>query len=158
MILQEKHHYFLQCILLAVLLIIQNSFSLAFDKIIAIVDKEIILHSDLEEMKELYQNQPVFQDMDDEKKLGFILEKLINEKIMLTIAQRDTTIELSEGELDHSSKNYLQQLYDQNGGRVCGVVGSRVWEFRVQGSKFRVQGLTFQPLNFWMVRFLTEII
>jgi len=116
MLNQQKVLLYLKGFSLAILMLAQVSFSIPFDKIIAIVDKEIILHSDLEEMMELYKNQPMFIEMDDNKKMGFILEKLIDEKIILTIAERDTTIELSKAEIDHSAKNYLQQLYDQNGG------------------------------------------
>jgi len=111
-----KFPFLSHCSFLALLIMTPIVYPVPLDKIVAIVDKEIILQSDLEEMKELYANQPVFQNMDDDKKMGFILEKLIDEKIMLTIAERDTSIELSEGELDHSAKAYLQQLYDQNGG------------------------------------------
>jgi len=118
MTIQKKTFLISHSTLLLVLMISHSLFPMAFDKIVAIVDKEIILHSDLMEMKELYQNQPIFKDLNEEQKMGYILDKLINEKIMTTIAERDTSIELSDGELDHSTKNYLQQLYDQNGGEL----------------------------------------
>ncbi len=87
-----------------------------FDNIVAVVDKEIILKSDLDEMLAAYKSQPMFENMNEEQQYGFLLEKMIDEKIMLAVAERDTNIEVTVAEVDAAMNNYLQQIMEQNGG------------------------------------------
>ena len=63
-----------------------------FDKIAVIVGNEIVLQSDMEELQAFYKSQPAFSEMKDDEVKQKILDKLIEDKVMLVMAKRDTAI------------------------------------------------------------------
>jgi peptidyl-prolyl cis-trans isomerase SurA len=87
-----------------------------FDRIVALVDDEIILQSDLAEFESIYQDQPMFSSLSDEEKRKQLLDKLIDEKVMLVIANRDTSLKISEGEIEAGTKMHLGRIIEENGG------------------------------------------
>ncbi len=90
--------------------------SVVFDRIIATVDDEIILQSDLEKIEEVFKNQPPFNTYSQEERRHKILQKLIDEKIMLAIARRDTTIIITDKEVESSVSHHIARVTQQYGG------------------------------------------
>jgi parvulin-like peptidyl-prolyl isomerase len=80
-----------------------------YDKIVAVVDGEIILHSDLMSTVYQLQNYPGFKGLpqvDLEKK---VLNQLIDDKVLLAIAVKDT-LAATEDELEQKVNEHLNKL------------------------------------------------
>ncbi len=87
-----------------------------FDRIVAIVDDQIVLLSDVEEFEAMYQSQLPPNQQGGVSSKEIILEKLIDEKVMLSIAKRDTELVISEKELEMAAEQRYASIVEQNGG------------------------------------------
>ncbi|MFC1585069.1 peptidylprolyl isomerase [Fibrobacterota bacterium] len=104
-------------ILLLVVILAGNAAGVPFDRIVAVVDDEIILQSDMNDLESMYKEQPPFNTLSEEALRKQILEKLIDEKVMLAIAKRDTDLTIMEGEIEPRVKMHLARIMEENGGQ-----------------------------------------
>jgi len=84
------------------------------DEVVAIVEDEIILRSDVNVMLASFLQQ---QEMPYSDKLWFdALNELVNQKVLLIHARRDTTLEISEEQINQALDERVQALAAQVGG------------------------------------------
>ncbi len=106
-------------IIYALLISISLGWTAPLDKIIAVVGDEIILQSEINEMIAAYQQQGrSFQSASPEEVQKMLLKNLIDEKVMITIANRDTTIILTDEEVERTVKDQVSRMSTQNGGET----------------------------------------
>ena len=88
------------------------------DRILAIVDEEIILLSDLNEALQQAAVQLELDPQSDREKIeqlrSELLDRMIDEKILLVKAKEDT-IEVTDSEVEKTLENRIQQTIDQYG-------------------------------------------
>ena len=94
----------------SVFLVFSVSFSL--NKIAAVVGEEIILKSDVEEMVSMQASQGVY--LSDEK----VLEALIQQKVLVYFAKKDSSLVVDEGQLNKMVKEQLDSYKTQFGGAI----------------------------------------
>jgi peptidyl-prolyl cis-trans isomerase SurA len=103
-------------ILLIGLLFLSSSFSRAqqvLDRIVAVVGDEIISDSELELQLTLYVNQMGIEVTSEAQKNQLkaeMLEQMVNDRVLLLAAQKDTTIEVSSREVEESVKEQLDRV------------------------------------------------
>ena len=104
---------------LTVLLKSQNN-SIFIDGVAAVVEDKIVLKSDLNQMVNMMaiqQNINPNEDINRFIKLkSFVLESMIDQKILLEMAEEDTTIEFSEKEVDQALDQQINNILMQAGG------------------------------------------
>ena len=93
-----------------VFLVFSLSFSL--NKIAAVVGEEIILKSDIEEMVSMQASQGVF--LSEEK----VLETLIQQKVLVYFARKDSSLVVDETQLNQMVKEQLDSYKTQFGGSI----------------------------------------
>lgn len=87
------------------------------DGIVAQVDDQIILLSEIEEMRQVLAMQnPAFRRTPASLQRREMLERLIEEKVVLAKAKQDTTIRVSEKDLTPRVEETYQQYVKQSGG------------------------------------------
>ena len=82
------------------------------DQIVAVVGKNIILKSDIEEMFQQQQAQGITSDGDMKCE---ILENLLVEKLLLAEAELDTTILVSDSQLNQNLEQRIQYFISHLG-------------------------------------------
>jgi peptidyl-prolyl cis-trans isomerase SurA len=103
-------------ILLIGLLLLFSSLSTAqqiLDRIVAVVGDEIISDSELELQLTLYVNQMGIEVTSEAQKNQLkaeMLEQMVNDRVLLLAAQKDTTIEVSSKEVEESVKEQLDRV------------------------------------------------
>ncbi len=88
----------------------------AFDRILAQVGDEVILLSEVEDLRVGMANQPGFSALSPEKQREQILQRLIDEKVLLVKARRDTSIKVQEREVQQHTEDRWKNLVQQQGG------------------------------------------
>jgi len=90
------------------------------ESIVAVVDGKIILHSDL--MTELYQyqNVPGFLQLPEQEQRSRVLEKLIEEKVLLSRVSRDS-ITVDDAELAQRVDMHVKNLAARQGATVAAL-------------------------------------
>ncbi len=88
------------------------------DKILITVGNEIILESDLEVA--LLQNSsiPEFNSLSEEQKKSAILNQIVDSKVLYITALKDTSILVTETEIETGVNFRLQQMSQQTGGSI----------------------------------------
>ncbi len=87
------------------------------DGIVAQVDNEVILLSDIEELRQIMSMQnPGFRLLSTEEQRREILDRLIDEKVVLAKAHQDTTIRIFDKDLQLRVDETYQQYIRQSGG------------------------------------------
>ncbi len=87
------------------------------DGIVAQVDDQIILLSEIEEMRQVLAMQnPAFRRTPAALQRREMLERIIEEKVVLAKAKQDTTIRVSEKDLTPRVEETYQQYVKQSGG------------------------------------------
>lgn len=86
------------------------------DRIAAVVGNQIILESELETQVQIYLAQsgvtnPTQQDFNRLKQ--DILEQMINDRLILVQAEKDTTIRVSPAEIENALEQHLERLKSQ---------------------------------------------
>ena len=120
---------------LTVLLKSQNN-SLFIDGVAAVVEDKIVLKSDLNQMVNMMaiqQNINPNENINRFIKLrSFVLESMIDQKILLEMAEEDTTIEFSEKEVDQALDQQINNILMQAGGEKEAekMLGQSIKSFR----------------------------
>jgi len=86
------------------------------DKIVAVVDKYIILQSEMEEMAAALAAQGMSSELQGSENNQRILARLIDEKLLLVLAERDTNIVITPAEVEKMIDAQMRQLAQENGG------------------------------------------
>ncbi|UCB51912.1 MAG: peptidylprolyl isomerase [Candidatus Zixiibacteriota bacterium] len=103
-------------VLLIGLLLLFCSLSAAqqvLDRIVAVVGDEIISDSELELQLTLYVNQMGIELKSEEQKSELkaeMLEQMVNDRLLLLAAQKDTTIEVTSREVEEAVKEQLDRV------------------------------------------------
>jgi peptidyl-prolyl cis-trans isomerase SurA len=103
-------------LLLICLFLLISSLSFAqqvLDRIVAVVGDEIISDSELEIQLTLYVNQMGMEVTSEAQKSELkaeMLEQMVNDRLLLLAAQKDTTIEVSSREVEEAVKEQLDRV------------------------------------------------
>ena len=117
------------------LLFSQNN-SLYVDGVAAVVENKIVLKSDLNQMVNMValqqridpnQNRPQYLKLRE-----VVLSSMIDQKILLEMAEEDTTIEISEKEVDAALDQQIENILLQAGGKTAAekMLGQSIKSFR----------------------------
>ena len=117
------------------LLFSQNN-SLYVDGVAAVVENKIVLKSDLNQMVNMValqqridpnQNRPQYLKIRE-----VVLSSMIDQKILLEMAEEDTTIEISEKEVDAALDQQIENILLQAGGKTAAekMLGQSIKSFR----------------------------
>ena len=117
------------------LLFSQNN-SLYVDGVAAVVENKIVLKSDLNQMENMVslqqridpnQNSPQYLKLRE-----VVLSSMIDQKILLEMAKEDTTIEISEKEVDAALDQQIENILLQAGGETAAekMLGQSIKSFR----------------------------
>ena len=117
------------------LLFSQNN-SLYVDGVAAVVENKIVLKSDLNQMVNMValqqridpnQNRPQYLKLRE-----VVLSSMIDQKILLERAEEDTTIEISEKEVDAALDQQIENILLQAGGETAAekMLGQSIKSFR----------------------------
>lgn len=123
------------------------------DKIIAVVDEEIILQSDLQEALAQMQNQPGFSSLNEQAQRSKVLNQLIDNKVLLAIARTDTNIVVTEAEVERTVQMQLERQEENSGGKyrfaetLKQYYGMTVEDFRQQMMKNMEEQSLIQKLQ-----------
>ncbi|MFL2995213.1 MAG: peptidylprolyl isomerase [Candidatus Neomarinimicrobiota bacterium] len=110
--------------------------SLFIDGVAAVVEDKIVLKSDLNQMVNMMaiqQNINPNENINRFIKLrSFVLESMIDQKILLEMAEEDTTIEFSEKEVDQALDQQINNILMQAGGEKEAekMLGQSIKSFR----------------------------
>ena len=117
------------------LLFPQNN-NLYVDGVAAVVENKIVLKSDLNQMvnmmalqQKIDPNQNRIQYL---KLRDAVLSSMIDQKILLELAEEDTTIEVSEKEVDTALDQQIENILIQAGGKTAAekMLGQSIKSFR----------------------------
>jgi peptidyl-prolyl cis-trans isomerase SurA len=87
------------------------------DGVVAQIDDQIVLLSELEELRMVSaQQQPGLQNAPADQQRKEILERLIDDKVVLVKAKQDTTIKVSERDIAPRVEEAIGRYVDQQGG------------------------------------------
>lgn len=86
------------------------------DEIVAVVDGNLILRSDLDLMLAQVTQGRQLPPAQAPQIKGQVLQQLINQEVMLIHAKQDTTIQVSDEEVDKQLEQQIQQLAGRLGG------------------------------------------
>lgn len=143
------------------------------DRIVAVVDKYVILQSEVEELVQMMSSQGMLQGTEPAEAVAKMLPRLIDEKLLLVIAERDTNIVITPAEVEKMVDGQIKQLAQENGGmdRLSELVkqstgysfaefrNKRKDQMREQAYKQRLQQRTvgqFEPSALQVKQFFTE--
>ncbi len=107
----------------------------SYDKIAAVVDGNVILESDIMEALYQYSNMPGFGTLDGDSLKAKVLDKLIDEKIILAKARLDTML-VSQEEMNELVDNHIAKLSvnfpnkEQLAQRIKSETGMTMSKFR----------------------------
>ncbi|MEO7427150.1 MAG: peptidylprolyl isomerase [Fibrobacteria bacterium] len=89
----------------------------AYDGIVASVDDQIIMLSELEELRMVSaEQQPGMLHVPVERQRQDILDRLIDDKVVLVKAKQDTTIKVSEKDIAPRVEDAISRYVEQQGG------------------------------------------
>ncbi len=102
--------------LLLSLAMISSAASQTLDRVVAVIDNQIILLSELDAQIQIFAIQNKFQIPDetalDSMRADF-LDKMIEDKVLLVQAEKDTTIEVTNREVDEALTNQINTIKSQ---------------------------------------------
>ena len=85
--------------------------------IAAMVDGTPILFSDLEELRQaMIAQRPAFSQLPTSRQREQILDRLVDEKVLIAKARQDTTIKVTDKDVDARAEEWYQRLVQQQGG------------------------------------------
>ena len=92
------------------------------DGVAAIVEEKIVLKSDLNQMVNMMAiQQRIDPNKDLDKYINLreaVLRSMVNQKILLEMAEEDTTIEATEKEVDQALEQQIENILQQAGGKL----------------------------------------
>ena len=86
------------------------------DGVVAVVDDQVVLLSELEELRMVSAGQPGLQRESPDQQRKELLEKLIDDKVVLVKAKQDTSIKISERDIAPRVEEAISRYVDQQGG------------------------------------------
>jgi peptidyl-prolyl cis-trans isomerase SurA len=95
------------------LLLCSSSAQQVLDRIVAVVGDQIILESELNMQLELYLSQMRITPKSERERSQLkreLLDQIINDRLLLVAAQKDTLIEVTTQEVDEAVKNQLKKV------------------------------------------------
>ncbi|SVD88898.1 uncharacterized protein METZ01_LOCUS441752, partial [marine metagenome] len=106
------------------------------DGVAAVVEEKIVLKSDLNQMANMVAIQQRIdpnKDFDKYLKLRVsVLGSMVDQKILLEMAEEDTTIEATEKEVDQALDQQIENILQQAGGKTSAekMLGQSIKSFR----------------------------
>ncbi|PJA28709.1 MAG: hypothetical protein CO189_04185 [candidate division Zixibacteria bacterium CG_4_9_14_3_um_filter_46_8] len=100
-------------ILLALFGLSRIGFAENIDRILAIVDSEIILNSEFTAQYQMMATQGAFKGLtqdETEKAKGDLLDQMINDKLILIIARGDTSIVVTSQEINEALEDHIKNV------------------------------------------------
>ena len=95
--------------------------TLFVDGVAALVEDKIVLKSDLNQMVNMMAiQQKIDPNKDPEKYFGLrqaVLTSMVDQKILLALAEKDTTIEVGEKEVNQALDLQVENIIRQAGGK-----------------------------------------
>lgn len=92
------------------------------DRIMVVVGDKIILQSELESQYALYTSQLKLEIMDSQEKMRIkkeLLEQMINDKLILIQAEKDTLLEVKAEEVDQAIDAQIERIKEQFGSETA---------------------------------------
>lgn len=125
-----------------------------FDGVVAVVDDQVILLSELEEMRAaaVYQ-QPGMASLPADAQRRQLLDRLIDDKVILVKAKQDTTIRVSDRDIAPRVEDAINRYVDQQGGEkkfetlLKQTNGMTIGQFRARLSQQYLEGAYRQRLT-----------
>ena len=106
------------------------------DGVAAIVEEKIVLKSDLNQMVNMMAiQQRIDPSKDLDKYINLreaVLRSMVDQKILLEMAEEDTTIEAAEKEVDQALEQQIDNILQQAGGKAAAekMLGQSISSFR----------------------------
>jgi len=106
------------------------------DGVAALVEDKIVLKSDLNQMTNMMAiQQKIDPNIDFDKYISLrvaVLRSMVDQKILLEMAEEDTTIEASEKEVDQALEQQIETILQQAGGKSAAekMLGQSINSFR----------------------------
>ena len=106
------------------------------DGVAAIVEEKIVLKSDLSQMVNMMAiQQRIDPNKDLDKYINLredVLRSMVDQKILLEMAEEDTTIEAAEKEVDQALEQQIENILQQAGGKAAAekMLGQSISSFR----------------------------
>ena len=106
------------------------------DGVAALVEDKIVLKSDLNQMTNMMAiQQKIDPNKDFDKYINLrvaVLRSMVDQKILLEMAEEDTTIEASEKEVDQALEQQIETILQQAGGKSAAekMLGQSINSFR----------------------------
>jgi len=106
------------------------------DGVAAVVEEKIVLKSDLNQMANMMAiQQRIDPDKDFDKYINLrvaVLRSMVDQKILLEMAEEDTTIEAAEKEVDQALEQQIETILQQAGGKAAAekMLGQSINSFR----------------------------
>jgi len=85
------------------------------DKVVAIVGDEVILESDVRETMEFLKGQYQVGEEEAQALRDEIINELIKEKLLLHEAKQDTSIQVTDEEVDQAVESQIQEIQQSMG-------------------------------------------
>ncbi len=105
-----KKHLFIVIFILCFSMTVNSK---TVDKIVAVVDSDIILYSEFISQYQLLASQRAFKEMSpteiDSAKME-ILNKMVDDKLLLALAREDTTISITKDEIDKALEKHIKDV------------------------------------------------
>ena len=93
------------------------------DGVAAVVEEKIVLKSDLNQMANMMAiQQRIDPNKDFDKYINLrtaVLRSMVDQKILLEMAEEDTTIEATEKEVDQALEQQIETILQQAGGKAA---------------------------------------
>ena len=103
--------------LLSILIPIAHAARVPVDGIAAVVDGTPVLLSDVDEMREAMDaQQPAFSMLPVSQQRQQVLDRLIDEKVLIAKAKQDTTIRVNDKDVEPRADNWYDRVVEQQGG------------------------------------------
>ena len=106
------------------------------DGVAAVVEDKVVLKSDLNQMTNMMAiQQKIDPNKDFDKYINLrvaVLRSMVDQKILLEMAEEDTTIEASEKEVDQALEQQIETILQQAGGKSAAekMLGQSINSFR----------------------------
>lgn len=129
----------------------------AMERIVAVVGKEIILKSDVEGQLAMIQQQDPSIDVENDTIREYVLNQLINERLVVAAAREDTLVVVTEDEVSQRMEMQIQVLVQRFGSEkriedIYGMSMSRIRrdfrdEIRKQVLVEKMRGMKFSSVK-----------
>ena len=106
------------------------------DGVAAVVEEKIVLKSDLNQMANMMAiQQRIDPNKDFDRYINLrtaVLRSMVDQKILLEMAEEDTTIEATEKEVDQALEQQIENILQQAGGKAAAekMLGQSINSFR----------------------------